>query len=297
MALDKKNKVKKSEESEKIVGLDDGELKEEGEGNGEKGANKNGLLDKYKKFILPTAIALGAFVISIVGVKFLNAPSHELSEDISVEESGHSEKSDNIENEKLSMDNIKSQNDDENNEQSLENMAAESSDAFSIDTSAIMDGLAFLDYTPEMEAEEKKQGQMDEGSSSDGNNDGADQYSGMTPQDSVDTLNWLDKELNKLDKAKAVNASTIKKLQALEYKIDQALKKIEQAESARIINLARLYDGMRPEQVGKLFENLNDKAVLAILPRMKSANAAKIMAIMPPKRAARISTKMITVLE
>ncbi|RKX18764.1 MAG: magnesium transporter MgtE, partial [Candidatus Zixiibacteriota bacterium] len=71
----------------------------------------------------------------------------------------------------------------------------------------------------------------------------------------------------------------------------------EQVESARITSIARLYDGMRPEQVGKLFENLDDKAVMAILPRMKSANAAKIMAIMPPKRAARISTKMITVME
>ncbi len=294
MALDKENKEKKSEE---IVGLDGGDLKEEGEGNGEEGINKKGLLDKYKKFILPVAIALGAFVISIVGVKFLNAPSHELSEEVSVEDSGHSEVSDNIENEKLSMDNIKKRNDDESNKQSLENMAEESSDAFSIDTSAIMDGLAFLDYTPEMEAEDKKQGQMDEGSPSDGNNDGADQYTGMTPQDSVDTLNWLAKELTRLDKAKAASASKIKELKALEYKVNLALKKIEQAESARITNLARLYDGMRPEQVGKLFENLDDKAVLAILPRMKSANAAKIMAIMPPKRAAKISTKMITVLE
>ncbi len=299
MALDKENKDKPSE---KIVGLDDGDLKEEGEVNGEEGANKWGLLgkykDKYKKFILPAAIAIGAFVISIVGVKFLNAPSHELSEEVSVEKSGQSETSDNIENEKLSMDNIKHQNNDESDEHSIESIAdKELSEGFSIDTAAIMDGLAFLDYTPEMEAEEKKQGQMAEGSTSDGINYGSDQIVRMTPQDSVDTLNWLNKELAKLDTAKATSASKIKEMKALEYKIDQALKKIEQAESARIINLARLYDGMRPEQVGKLFENLDDKAVLAILPRMKSANAAKIMAIMPPKRAARISTKMITVLE
>ena len=131
MALDKENKNKQSAE---IVGLDDGDLKEESSCNGEEAANKSGLLDKYKKFILPAAIAVGVFVITIVGVKFLNAPSHELFEEVSVEDPGNPDNSDNT---KLSMDNIKQQNDDESKNQSLENMAEESSDVFSIDTAAI----------------------------------------------------------------------------------------------------------------------------------------------------------------
>jgi flagellar motility protein MotE (MotC chaperone) len=88
-----------------------------------------------------------------------------------------------------------------------------------------------------------------------------------------------------------------KELEKLEYKVNQGLMKIGQAESARIINLARLYDGMKPEAVAQLFANLSDEVILSLLPRMKSANAAKILALMPPKRAARISTQMITVLE
>ncbi len=258
-----KNKENKEKQAEEIVGLDDDDFKDE-----EQEASKPGLLDKYKKYLLPAAIAVGSFVIAIVTSKFLAAPAHEVSEEVYVEglvDSNKSKESNVIEQSKFTEDGL--------------------------DTTAIMAELAFLNYTPEMEAKRKKQ--MADGSL-DNSSEG---IAGMTPQDSVDTLNWLYKELAKLDKAKAKNAKQIKELKALEYKIDQALIKIEQAESSHIINLARLYDGMRPEQVGKLFENLDDKAVMAILPRMKSANAAKIMAIMPPKRAARISTKMITVLE
>lgn len=288
-----KEKENKEEQAQNIVGLDDDELNEDGESTDEKKPGRLAFLDKYKKFTLPVAIAFGSFVISIVAVKFLAAPSDELSGEVGVEESERSENSGKT---KLSMDIT---------EESLESsLKGEKSPAdFSIDTSAIMADLAFLDYTPEMEAEEKKQKQKQKQKAGSAlpYNSGETSESfagpGMTPQDSVDTLNWFNKEVARLDKAKIENAKQLKEMKALEYKIDQAFIKIEQAESGRIINLARLYDGMRPKQVGKLFENLDDKAVMAILPRMKSANAAKIMAIMPPKRAARISTKMITVLE
>lgn len=268
---EKENKIKQEQE---IVGLEDGDIEEEEESTDEKKSSKLAFLNKYKKYLLPASIAIGSFIIAIVGAKFLANSGNEISEEVALEDSGEKK----LAEDQIVMDEPEFVED-------------------GLDTAAIMSELAFLDYTPEMEAEEKKQRQMAGGALPDGGDYGFDGVAGMTPQDSVDTLNWLGQELEKLDKARADNAKQIKDLKALEYKIDQALIKIEQAESSRIINVARLYDGMRPEQVGKLFENLSDKAVMAILPRMKSANAAKIMAIMPPKRAARISTKMITILE
>lgn len=148
-------------------------------------------------------------------------------------------------------------------------------DAMEIDTAEIMKELEYLFSTPEGEA-----GAL-----------------GMTSSDSLDTLNWIQKEMAKLDKANAENEKRIRELQALELKIDQALLKIDQAESTRIAKLARLYDGMKPAEVAKLFANLKDNVVLSVLPRMKPANASKILGLLPPKRAARISTRMITVLE
>jgi flagellar motility protein MotE (MotC chaperone) len=157
-----------------------------------------------------------------------------------------------------------------------------------LDTAGIMSELEFLDMF-----EPKKQ---TSGSGESGSNN--------VLSDSVDTLGWIEREMAKLDREREdINNQKIelardrKELQALEYQVNTALATLEQAESARVINLARLYDGMRPDAVAKLFENLNDEAVMVLLPRMKPANAAKILAIMPPKRAAKISTKMITVLE
>ncbi len=57
------------------------------------------------------------------------------------------------------------------------------------------------------------------------------------------------------------------------------------------------YDGMKAQDIAKLFANLSDDVIISLIPRMKPANASKILALLPPKRAARLSTKMITVLE
>ncbi len=144
-----------------------------------------------------------------------------------------------------------------------------------IDTSEIMKELDFLVVTPETD----------------------EAGLGLNPQDSVDTLSWIEKEMADLALEKNTIAIQRKELEALQYKIDQGLIKIEQAESTRMIKLARLYDGMKANEVTKLFANLSDEMIVSILPRMKAANASKILGLMPPKRAARLSTEMVSVLE
>ncbi len=163
------------------------------------------------------------------------------------------------------------------------------------DTAGIMSELEFLDM---FESKDQKSELARSGSNASGAGPNA------ALGDFADTLAWIEREMAKLTREqedisvqKNELARDRKELQTLEYKVNTALAKLEQAESARVINLARLYDGMRPDAVAKLFENLDDEAVMVLLPRMKPANAAKILAIMPPKRAAKISTKMIMVLE
>ena len=143
------------------------------------------------------------------------------------------------------------------------------------DTSEIMKELAFLDFNPEEEA----------------------------PVDStdtnavVDTLSQIQKERALLAAEKSDLDRNRTELGEKENKVNQGLAKIEQAEAARIISLARLYDGMKAEEVARLFENLDDSLVVAIIPRMKPVNAAKLLALLPPKRAASISTQLITVID
>ncbi|SYZ74273.1 hypothetical protein TRIP_C60543 [Candidatus Zixiibacteriota bacterium] len=110
-----------------------------------------------------------------------------------------------------------------------------------------------------------------------------------------DTLSVLEKTLNKIVEEQAALDKKKRDLDSLNQRIAAGLNRLDQAEATRIVALARLYDGMRPDEVAKLFENLDDTLVVAILPRMKPANAAKLLALLPPKRAASISTQLITV--
>ncbi len=156
-----------------------------------------------------------------------------------------------------------------------ERLSSDDSGYLDIDTAAIMKELAFLDFNPEKKSDSSQ----------------------SAVRDSSDTLNSIQKEFAKLQEEKVTIENKKKELEALDAKVNQGLQKLQQVESARMVSLARLYDGMRPEEVAKLFENLDDSMVVAILPRMKAANAAKLLALLPPKRAALISTQLISVVE
>ena len=281
--VDDKNK---KSSKEKVVGLDD-----------EK-PQKNSVFDKLKKYLLPAAIGIGSMLVVLIVYVFI------FSKPPSPEEDSHTGAAETSQHEAGNVKSVNSGeparhkiiNPIESSQKSKVEMHAEKTgrevikkgniidtinlpgedyQEIEIDTAAIMKDLDFLFATPGQEKMVK----------------------GMTPQDSVDTLNWLEKKMAELDTKIAKFEKKKQELEALEERIKEGLSKVDQAESARITNLARLYDGMKPEEVGKLFANLSDDIVLSILPQMKPANASKILALLPPKRAARISTSMITVLE
>ncbi len=112
--------------------------------------------------------------------------------------------------------------------------------------------------------------------------------------DSLAALNWLEAEKKKLKERNKTLDEKAKRLEALERSVNQKLTKVDQAEAARLSGLAKLYNGMKPEQVAKMMVKLDDKTIVAILPRMKSAQAAKILGMLPASRGARISKEMIT---
>ncbi len=116
-------------------------------------------------------------------------------------------------------------------------------------------------------------------------------------EDSIKQVNWLEKEKNTLAaREKALN-SREEELNALDKKVSQKILRLDQAESARIAQLAKLYDGMEAQAVARLMANLDDNTVVSILPRMKSKNASQVLSLMPAKRAAKLSKQMITIAE
>jgi len=121
--------------------------------------------------------------------------------------------------------------------------------------------------------------------------------SAMSTEDSTATANFLAEEEKRLAALEDSLNAREKRLNALDAKLSQQILKIEQAESSRIIKLAKLYDGMEPRSVAQLCANLDDATVVSLLPRMNVKNASQVLALLPPARAARLSKQMITIAE
>lgn len=113
-------------------------------------------------------------------------------------------------------------------------------------------------------------------------------------KDSIEALDWITTEKKKISQERVELDKLKKRLDAQERTIDQKLRQVDQAAAAKLNSLAKLYDGMKPDQVARMIVKLEDKLIVSILPRMKKANASKILGLMPPSRGARISKQMIT---
>jgi flagellar motility protein MotE (MotC chaperone) len=142
----------------------------------------------------------------------------------------------------------------------------------------ILANLEFLDYKPTDEEISAEEGQL-------------------SVEDSVEQVNWIDKEKKRLaDKESELNKREAE-LTKLDKQVSRKLVELDQAESTRITNLAKLYDGMDTKAVAKLVANLDDATVVSILPRMNRKNASALLEKMPSKRAARLSQQLITIAE
>jgi flagellar motility protein MotE (MotC chaperone) len=155
--------------------------------------------------------------------------------------------------------------------------------AWLVDEQSVLDqiknNLAFLDYEPDMSVLEQEE------------------EPAMTVEDSLEAVNWFEKENQALDTRRSKIETRQKELERLDRSVSQKLLTLEQAESNRVAQLARLYDSMDPRAVTKLMSNLDDATVVSILPRMKIKNASAVLQLFPSVRAARLSKQMITIAE
>ena len=161
-------------------------------------------------------------------------------------------------------------------EMSAEDLGLSDEDQSAIDK--IMDNLAFLEYEPSddelIDEDEKK-----------------------ATEDSIKEVSWIESQKAALaEKEKELNTRQ-KDLDRQEKEVNKKLLNLEQVESARTAQLAKLYDGMDSRAVAKLLANLDDKTVVSILPRMKLKNASAVLQLMPSQRAAKLSKQMITIAE
>lgn len=81
---------------------------------------------------------------------------------------------------------------------------------------------------------------------------------------------------------------------ALLRQIGELAQQRKEVEESKYVDLARIYEAMKPDAAAAILVNLDDAKVIKILNRMKERQAAKIMAsnAMPAERAARITRLM-----
>jgi flagellar motility protein MotE (MotC chaperone) len=142
--------------------------------------------------------------------------------------------------------------------------------------------LEFLDYDPDSDVLSDLE---------------AEEGSGMSVEDSMEAVNWLVQEKAALSEREASLEKREKDLERLDQEVQRKILIVEQAESNRISKLAKLYDGMDPRSVTRLMANLDDATVVSVISRMKQKNPTQVLALLSPKRAARLSKMMITIAE
>ncbi len=120
---------------------------------------------------------------------------------------------------------------------------------------------------------------------------------GLSQKDSLEGATWLTQEKQRLSTWETQLNDRQQSLSRREEEISRKMLVIERAESARVMELAKLYDNMDSRAVAKLMANLDDETVVSILPRMKGKNASQVLQLLPAPRAAKLSKQMITIAE
>jgi len=102
----------------------------------------------------------------------------------------------------------------------------------------------------------------------------------------------LDKRAAEIDRHEALLQATeqridekIARLQQMEGKINDAFKKEDQKDEAKIKSLVKIYETMKPKEAARIFEQLDQPVLLDVLEQMKEMKTAPILAAMDPAKA------------
>lgn len=102
-------------------------------------------------------------------------------------------------------------------------------------------------------------------------------------------LDQREEDLNKIaaeiEKQKVEIEEKIKKIEETRTKISTVLEEKIKTDDAKIETLVQMYSNMKPQQVAKVFETLDEDLVIEILSRMKKKVAGDILNLVKPEKA------------
>jgi len=102
----------------------------------------------------------------------------------------------------------------------------------------------------------------------------------------------LKKEEERLNILKKDVDEKIAKYTKLLNQVDAALKRAEQIQNERLLNMAKLYEAMPPEAAAAQLSAMDTDAAAQIMLRMKSKKAGAVVALLKPQKAVTLTKKM-----
>ena len=111
--------------------------------------------------------------------------------------------------------------------------------------------------------------------------------------DTIAELSLLDRRQRELAAEERDVAAKKRELEALKNEGEQYLQAKKGIADEKVTYIARLIDGMKPDEMTGLINNLDNSTIMAVLPKMKPQTASRVLAILPPKRAAEIATQSL----
>ena len=115
----------------------------------------------------------------------------------------------------------------------------------------------------------------------------------LAEMDSASQISWFEKEKKDLTEQRKALEVEKRELELLKLEVESLLTKKQSAQEEKLNMLVQLYDGMKAEEVASVMENLDDSTIVAVLPKMKAQHAAKVLGLLNPKRAAKISNQLM----
>jgi flagellar motility protein MotE (MotC chaperone) len=83
-----------------------------------------------------------------------------------------------------------------------------------------------------------------------------------------------------------------RRLQELRGQLDGQIVRLSEADQARVAQLIKMYETMKPKDAAQVFNGLDMKLLVQVLGGMREAKAAVIMAAMDPDRTREVTTEL-----
>ncbi|HUU46228.1 MAG TPA: hypothetical protein VM118_10900, partial [Acidobacteriota bacterium] len=111
--------------------------------------------------------------------------------------------------------------------------------------------------------------------------------------DTIAELSQLDQRFRELSVEEKRIGEERRELTRLKQEVENLLVRQEAIADEKVLYMAKLLDGMKPDEMTGLVVELDNKMILRVLPKMKPQSASKLLAQLPPKRAAAITTALL----